>query len=74
VLSNDNFHDVFSKRDKKYMEHLSSIQTCVNAFNGTGEPFIVMFYAPADPKNLDEPIDYDYKAIGEDVALLQSNE
>jgi hypothetical protein len=33
-----------------------------------------MFYAPANPMNLDEPINYDYASIGEDVPLLQTNE
>jgi hypothetical protein len=33
-----------------------------------------MFYAPVNPMNLDEPINYDYASIGEDVPLLQTNE
>ena len=51
-----------------------SVQTCVKSKRGLGEPFIIKFYAPMDVTKPDERIEYNYRSLGDDVELIQTDQ
>ena len=51
-----------------------SVQTCIKSRRGIGEPIIVKFYAPMDPIDESNKIEYQYKKLGDDVELIQNDE
>ena len=51
-----------------------SVQTCLKSRIGIGEPIIVKFYAPLKVKNPGDRIEYNYRTLGDDVELIQSDQ
>lgn len=53
---------------------INYVQTCVKAKKGFGKLIIVDFFAPMDMLQLQEDVRFNYKALGEDIELLETNE
>ena len=50
------------------------MQTCLKSRIGIGEPIIVKFYAPLKVKHPGDRIEYNYRTLGDDVELIQSDQ
>lgn len=49
------------------------MQTCLKSQRGIGDPTIINFLAPIDAKQPDELVKYNYRSLGEDVELIQTD-
>lgn len=57
-----------------YWKTIYYVQTCVSSKVGFGKEIVVDFYAPLDLHSPNNEIKYDYKSLGDDVQLLETNE
>ena len=52
----------------------NSVQTCLKSKRGIGEPIIVKFYAPMNMSDTSGKVEYNYRSLGDDVELIQTNQ
>ena len=76
LLTDHQFSRAFEDSSKSsYKTNLyQSVQTCLKSKRGLGEPIIVKFYAPLKVKNPGDRIEYNYRTLGDDVELIQSDQ
>ena len=51
----------------------NSVQTCLKSKRGIGEPIIVKFYAPMNMRDTSHRVEYNYRTLGDDVELIQTD-
>ena len=51
----------------------NSVQTCLKSKRGIGEPIIVKFYAPMNMRDTSHKVEYNYRTLGDDVDLIQTD-
>ena len=76
LLTDHAFAKAFDDSSKSLhnTKHFQSVQTCVKSTRGIGEPFIIKFYAPLNLSDPSEKIEYNYRKLGDDVELIQTDE
>jgi len=68
VVNDTGFMNIFHLRaHNEYWKTVRCIQTNIKSKLGCGKPIIIKFYAPIDPQNPHQEIQYDFKALGEDL-------
>ena len=75
VLSDSGFMYLFQKRlSDDIWKSIMCVQTNIKSQIGIGYPIHIDFYAPLDITDPEKPIEYDFRSIGEDIHLIQTDE
>jgi hypothetical protein len=75
VVTGNGLTYIFQKKaNDNFWKTVNNIQTNIKAKIGCGSPITVKFYAHINREDIDSTIEYDFRALGEDVDLIRNDE
>lgn len=74
VVNDNGFYNSFQRRaNDDFWKKINCVQTNIKSKLGCGTPIIIKFFAPIDQEDPEAEINYDFRALGEDIDLIKTD-